>query len=101
MGSQDVTCRRPEHQNSLPSMFSTIRTAVLGHFHYLHCATPLKSWPASLPNVRPVRHLRCHLRYSRPSTGDVVITLTDNYHSAWRSFQFLGASKVSGRGRPA
>ncbi|KAH3701041.1 hypothetical protein DPMN_076024 [Dreissena polymorpha] len=72
MASLDATSRRPEPQNGFPSTLSVLSTAVLGHFHYLHRATPAKSWPVSLPKVRPVRPIRCHLHCSRLSSGDVV-----------------------------
>ncbi|KAH3845180.1 hypothetical protein DPMN_087455 [Dreissena polymorpha] len=37
---------------------------------------PSKSWPVSLPKVRPVRPLHCNLRSFRPSSGDVVKPLS-------------------------
>ncbi|KAH3871923.1 hypothetical protein DPMN_035138 [Dreissena polymorpha] len=78
MASLDVTSRRPEPQNCFPSTLSVLRTAVVGHFHYRHRATPSKSWPVSLPKVHPVRTLRCHLRCSRPYSGDVVKPLSND-----------------------
>ena len=49
----DVINCRPEPQNSFPITLSVLTTAVLEHFHCVHEATPLKSWIASLLQVRP------------------------------------------------
>ncbi|KAH3708906.1 hypothetical protein DPMN_068365 [Dreissena polymorpha] len=68
--------RRPEPQYGFASTLSVLGTAVLGHFHYLPRANPSKSWIVSLPLVRPARPLRCHHRCSRPSSGDVVKSLS-------------------------
>ncbi|KAH3835028.1 hypothetical protein DPMN_108366 [Dreissena polymorpha] len=54
MASIEGTSRRPKPQNGFPSTLSVPRTVVLGHIHYLQMATPSKSWPVSLPEVRPV-----------------------------------------------
>ncbi|KAH3889921.1 hypothetical protein DPMN_013988 [Dreissena polymorpha] len=76
MTSLDVTYRRPEPQNGLPSTFCVLSTAVLGRFHYLHRAYPSKSWSASLSTVSLVPALRYRLRYSSPSSTDVLKPLS-------------------------
>ncbi|KAH3819649.1 hypothetical protein DPMN_121389 [Dreissena polymorpha] len=76
MAFLDATSGRPEPQNGFPSMLTVLGTAVLRHFHYFHWVTPSKTWPVSLPKVRHPRPLRCHLRCSRPSSGDVAQPLS-------------------------
>ncbi|KAH3869421.1 hypothetical protein DPMN_032586 [Dreissena polymorpha] len=73
---QKQSTRPPDPQNGFPSTLSVLSIAALGHFHYLHRATPSKSWPVSLSRVNPVRPLRCHLRCSRFFSGDVVKPLS-------------------------
>ncbi|KAH3835879.1 hypothetical protein DPMN_109247 [Dreissena polymorpha] len=67
-----------------PSTLSVLGTAILRHFHYLHRATPSKSWPASLPKIRHARPLRCHPRCPRPSSGDIVKTLSTYGQTSFR-----------------
>ncbi|KAH3827142.1 hypothetical protein DPMN_129071 [Dreissena polymorpha] len=55
--SRPHSCR-PEPQNGFLSTLSVLSTAVLQNFHYLHRATPSKSWPVSLPKVRHALPLR-------------------------------------------
>ncbi|KAH3831405.1 hypothetical protein DPMN_104672 [Dreissena polymorpha] len=70
MAYLDTTSRQPEPENGFPS------TSVLGHFQFLYSATHSKSWFVSLPKVRCIRPLHCHLRCSRPFSGDVVKPLS-------------------------
>ncbi|KAH3724758.1 hypothetical protein DPMN_050582 [Dreissena polymorpha] len=64
----------------LPSTLCVLSTAII------FIGSLSKSWSASLSKVCPVRPLRCHLRCSRPSSGDVVKPLSSygNYRSGSR-----------------